>query len=273
MKNVMKLVKYDLLKTKSVLIFSFLGVVILEVAFVIGQLLDISFLSVSTGALLFIGIFASFIAVLIYSISIFNMDISKKQGYLPFLTPSSAYKIVGAKLITTLIITFALILLIIIYGSIDTYLIARDSEPGVSIGYLFKVIGDELDGSWGSVGIIALSYISAWFNNIVCIYLAMALSTTLLGEKKIRGLIRGLVAFGLWAGINILMSIISFLLTLIFKSDMFSADINNSAMSLAEIIDLSFNNSLIFATIFLNVVLGVIMYMITGWLAEKKLSL
>ncbi len=269
MKNVMKLVKYDLLKTKSVLIFSFLGVVILEVAFVIGQLLDISFLSVLTGVLLFIGIFASFIAVLIYSISIFNMDISKKQGYLPFLTPSSAYKIVGAKLITTLIITFALILLIIIYGSIDTYLIARDSEPGVSIGYLFKVIGDELDGSWGSVGIMALSYISAWFNNIVCIYLAMALSTTLLGEKKIRGL----VAFALWTGINILMSVISLLLTLLFKSDMFSADINRSAMSLGELMDLSFNNSLIFASIFLNVILGVVMYMITGWLAEKKLSL
>lgn len=269
MKNVMKLVKYDLLKSKSVMIFSFIGIVIIEAAFIIGQLLDISFLSTLSGVLLFILLFASFFAVLIYSIHIFNMDLSKKQGYLPFLTPTSAYKIVGAKLITTLIITVALIVLIILYGSLDTYLIARDSEPGISIGYIFKVIGEELDGSWGPIGMMALSYVSSWFNNIVCIYLAMALAATLLGESKLKGL----VSFGLWIGINAIMGGISLLLTFIFKSDMMSANLDTSTMTTGEILNFSFNNSLIVITIVLNVILGVIMYFVTGWLAEKKLSL
>ncbi|MBE6841317.1 MAG: hypothetical protein E7510_00610 [Ruminococcus sp.] len=268
MKLLAKHVKYDLLKYKNALLAVLIGSGVIEMAHIIAYLTEFKTLYVITVIILMIALFSAFFVLLIYSIGIFSIDLSKKQGYMPFSTPTTSRTLIGSKIITTLIVSAATIVLILLYGGIDSYLAAREAEPGLSLGYAVKTILDELDGSWGYIAVAVINLIAQWVCNILTIYLALALSAALLGESKLKGL----VSFGLWIGVNVVLSIISVIVTKIF-GNIINFNVDAYAETPAEIFSVAFGGSAAALAIGLNVVVAVGIYFLTCWITEKKLSL
>lgn len=98
-----KLIKYELRKQlfSKIILLVLLG--ILEIAFLIGLLTEKeNVLAVSIG-LYFLLASGTIFFVAIESIFTFSNDLKTKHSYMLFLTPNSTYKIIGAKVITTMI--------------------------------------------------------------------------------------------------------------------------------------------------------------------------
>ncbi|MDO5560882.1 MAG: hypothetical protein Q4F95_14975 [Oscillospiraceae bacterium] len=269
MNNMIKLVKYDIIKTKTVLLAVFMGLFVTEAAFIIGMITKLNLMIGVSSVILVLALTTSLIALVIYAIHIYNTDFSKKQGYMPFLTPTSPYAIIASKLITTLLVAFVATIIAICFFSIDMYLVTKDVKPELSLGYAIKVVLDSFDGKWGSVILCLINIVLEFLNNIIVIYLAITLTNSLLGESKLRGI----TAFGMWVAINVIMMLIAKVLSLATKSSIFSGSLNTSAGSVEDLVNLSFNNKLIILGIISNLVISVIIYSVTGWIADKKMSM
>ena len=107
----LKLIKYDFMKVRSlIVIFGIIGLAINALLFIFYKLkesFDVSFLNNTVGILVTFAILFLFslpVFILIVSIMLYSTDISKKKGYMTFLTPHSAYAIVGSKIILSFII-------------------------------------------------------------------------------------------------------------------------------------------------------------------------
>lgn len=222
-----------------------------------------------TSVVLLLALFTSMFLIVIYSIHIFNTDFSKKQGYMPFLTPTSPYAIVASKLITTVFIAFIAVIIAALFGALDMYLVTKDAQPGISVGYMFKVLLDKLDGNWGSILLLVIYFIVTFLNNIIVIYLAITLTNSLLGESKLRGI----TSIGMWVAINVIMSVITKILTKVSGSTMLSSSLDKRAQSFEDLISLHFDNGFIIINTLSFLVITAVMYMITGWLANRKLSM
>lgn len=78
MKLLAKHVKYDLLKYKNALLAVLIGSGVIEMAHIIAYLTEFKTLYVITVIILMIALFSAFFVLLIYSIGIFSIDLSKK---------------------------------------------------------------------------------------------------------------------------------------------------------------------------------------------------
>lgn len=101
-----KLMKYEFRKQlfSKILILILLGV--LEIMFLIGLFAESNnLLGWSIGLFSFVSVIAVMFVVF-ESILTFSNDLKTKQSYMLFLTPNSAYKIIGSKVLTSLIYVF-----------------------------------------------------------------------------------------------------------------------------------------------------------------------
>ncbi len=193
--------------------------------------------------------------IMINGISLYSRDLNQKTGYMVFMTPLSAYKIIGAKLLTTLIISSAFLAAFIGLGILDYNMLSNKFNIQ-SLDVLIKIISGRSDMSLSNLGMIAiwrviLLYIST-FTVILFAYFAMSLSATLLQNKKGKKLVAFLIFIGMFVGLTLIERIMP---TAIMASDF------------AEMFKKEWPSTL------LEVVCCIGAFWGTGYMLEKKISL
>lgn len=184
----------------------------------------------------------------IESLITFYRDLNTKQSYMLFLTPRSSFQILGAKVLENALSIFLAGLLFALLAAVDI------STALIHIGGLEELVNFvksalrhinitiSINGPQTLIGF--MSILTSWLMMIVTGYLAILLSATVLAGKKLSGLI----SFAIFVLLDWLFGI---LLNYLPKLE--------GTMYFVELIGAS-------------LVITVVMYLITGWIMERKLS-
>jgi len=245
----LKLMKYEFRKTmfSKMILVAITG--IFEIVYLIGvfakkeNLLAIGMMGLVFCAM--IGIFC----IGIESLSIFQKDLNTKQSYMLFLTPTNSYQVLGAKVIENGISIF-------LAGAFFAAVAAADITVGVLyiggvkqfldlLEQLMISIRVDINISAQDALIVFFAGLTSWLLTIVTADLAIVLSATVFAGKRFSGF----VSFVLFILFDI---VIGKLLDLLPSLD-------NTVMTYSMYICVAF-------------VITVIMYLITGWIMERKLS-
>lgn len=98
-----KLIKYELRKQLFSKLILLVLLALLEIGFLVGLLMEHeNVLAVSIGLYLLLA-FGTIFFVAFESVFTFSNDLKTKHSYMLFLTPNSTYKIIGAKVLTTMV--------------------------------------------------------------------------------------------------------------------------------------------------------------------------
>lgn len=260
-----KLLKYELIRSKNILCISLVTLLCIEVLFLFGFFFNNeSALGTATTLLVFAGI-GGFLAIIIYAVNRFYTDLKNKYGYMLFLTPRNAYQIVGSKVINSflvMMIGFALYVGVVV---LDISLAFNAAEESNMLVLMFESIFAEFD--W-SIWLVPLEYIIGWFNMILTIYFAIALTFTFLSNSKHKGWMAVLI----YLGLNIAISTVTSAIMTPVMSNLLNSMENMEVASYTEYMA-SGGLAYMAGAILLELVIAVVMYFATSLLLEKKLNL
>ncbi len=255
----LKLIKYEFIKAKTLLIVSAVALGVIEVLFLLGFFLENGTLFGWGVGLFFAMMFFGLVAILIFAIKIFVSELKNKSGYMLFMLPKNGYQIVGSKILTSLIV---LIIGFIVYVSLGIFNLNLVLERGGSdILYFIENLISVLD--W-SVLLFVFEYILEWFVMILTIYFAVTLTYTFLSNVKAKGFI----AFLVYMALNTLLSTA---ITAVLSGKLFGM-VNMELASYSQFMS-EIGWYMLGLGFFVNVIFGVLMYVGTSYLVEKKLSL
>ena len=268
--------KYEIKKSRFMMLI--VGIIIggLELAYLIGffgvttaqneKIQDIfSSIWIFSIVLLVIAACCSMLVGVLYSVLLYNSDIRKKSGYMLFLTPTPTWQWILAKILMGVLATAALVIAFAILGIADVMLFIPELDDTSFIGMIVIPLRDMIFDNVGSVSLFLLNLILQIVVMITTIYLAIAMSKTLLGNKKIGSF----VAFVFWIALEILQSAISSLFALL-SNGLFSISINMSENGLVYNLDTAIPYLL--AAMALNLVFAGVCYSVTTYLTDKKMS-
>ncbi len=268
--------KYEIKKSRFMMLI--VGIIIgcLEIAYLIGffgfkfaqneKLNDIftSIWALST-VLLIVAACCSMLAGALYSVLLYNSDIRKKSGYMLFLTPTPTWQWILAKILMGLLATAVLVVVFAVLGIADILLFIPELDDTSFIGQLLIPLRDMFFDNIGTMVLFLLNMILQIVVMITTIYLAISMSKTLLGNKKIGTF----VAFVFWIALEILQSAISSLFTLL-SNGLFSISIDMSENGLVYNLDTAV--PFLLAAMALNLVFAGVCYGVTTYLTDKKMS-
>lgn len=260
-----KLLKYELIRSKNVLLITLVTMLGIEALFLLGFFFDIeSLLGTSVTLLVFAGL-GGFLAFLIYAVSRFYTDLKNKHGYMLFLTPRNSYQIVGSKVINSFLVMLVGVVLYIGMVVLDISLAVEAAEDSNLLVLMFESLTGELD--W-SIWLVPLEYIIGWFNMILTIYFAITLTFTFFSDKKYKGWL----SFAVYLGLNMAISFVTNLvMTPVMNNLLYSLE-SMETYSYAEFMS---GGGLLYlgGAVLLELVIAVGMYLATSFLMEKKLNL
>lgn len=249
----LKLMKYEFKKQGFSKLVILCLVAIIEVVFLLGVVLDkqnwigtaAGILGMFTvGAMIFLG----FEAILTFS-----NDLKTKCSYMLFLTPTTTYSIVGAKVLAAAIQGVMAAGIFAVIFIIDGGIVVAKYE---SIAELKQIIVSffteflKLDIDMVTVFSVIASILTSWLSTITIAFFSITLSTTFLANNKLKGLI----SFAIFVGINI---VIYYLMDLV---------VGNQIDNLTDMTKYN-----LFASLF-SLVFIVITYIGTAWMLDKKVS-
>lgn len=268
--------KYEIKKSRFMMLI--VGIIIgcLEIAYLIGFFgfkfaqnekindIFISIWALST-VLLIVAACCSMLAGALYSVLLYNNDIRKKSGYMLFLTPTPTWQWILAKILMGLLATAVLVVVFAVLGIADILLFIPELDDTSFIGQLLIPLRDMFFDNIGTMVLFLLNMILQIVVMITTIYLAISMSKTLLGNKKIGTF----VAFVFWIALEILQSAISSLFTLL-SNGLFSISIDMSENGLVYNLDTAV--PFLLAAMALNLVFAGVCYGVTVHLTDKKMS-
>ena len=244
-----KLFKYEFRKSLfSKLIF--VGITgVMEIVYLIGLFRDLEDMMVIGMLGLFFTALAGISFIGIESILILYRDLTTKQSYMLFMTPNNSYKILGSKALEN---AFSVLLSGVFFGgmaALDFFLLGRKNIQIKDIldilTSMLKEVDPRLQISATALAALLLMILCSWVLQITTGYLAVVLACTFLSGKKGAAVI----SFVFYIAISMLTGWIS-----------------KKIPGPKEAIPL-----LIFeACIFLA--WSIVMYFITAWIMDKKLS-
>lgn len=262
--------KYEIKKSRFMMLI--VGIIIggLELAYLIGffgvttaqneKIQDIfSSIWIFSIVLLVIAACCSMLVGVLYSVLLYNSDIRKKSGYMLFLTPTPTWQWILAKILMGVLATAALVIVFAILGIADILLFIPELDDTSFIGQLLIPLRDMIFDNVGSVSLFLLNLILQIVVMITTIYLAIAMSKTLLGNKKIGSF----VAFVFWIALEILQSAISSLFALL-SNGLFSISIDMSENGLVYNLDTAI--PFLLAAMALNLIFAGVCYGVTTYL-------
>ena len=206
----LKMMKYEYRRGVFPLLVVITALAAAELLFLIGIFAEKDLLTGLGITFLVLGGWASFMFVLIYGVIIYSQDLKNKTGYMVFMTPISNYKIIGAKLLSILLTGATLVAFLGLLIVVD-YNLLKSHNGGVAG---VELVLDDILGtrglSIGSVianvaGFIVVALIQ-FYTMITIAYLAVSLSSTVLQNKKIKGV----VSFILFVALYVLVSYIAY---------------------------------------------------------------
>lgn len=268
--------KYEIKKSRFMMLI--VGIIIggLEIAYLIGffgfkfaqnEKLNDIFTSIwaPSTVLLIVAACCSMLAGALYSVLLYNSDIRKKSGYMLFLTPTPTWQWILAKILMGLLATAVLVVVFAVLGIADILLFIPELDDTSFIGQLLIPLRDMFFDNIGTMVLFLLNMILQIVVMITTIYLAISMSKTLLGNKKIGTF----VAFVFWIALEILQSAISSLFTLL-SNGLFSISIDMSENGLVYNLDTAV--PFLLAAMALNLVFAGVCYGVTVHLTDKKMS-
>lgn len=279
----LKLLKYEFVKIKTAVFIILGAATILELMNVIGAVLlkynsfeevggdyedyieTTSYLVYSFGMqiysfsviLLVIACFSAAVFVAIFALVTMNNDFCKKQGYNVFLTPNSSYAILGAKYITTFLIFAGYILICILLVMLDINIFSW-VEGDEFIEFFEDFIIPLLEETGINFVLMTVGIALQYSFNIILLGFTLILSQTLV---KTTGVLKVLLVFGVYTGIN---SLVSTVISI------------PSYFMMGNIDDENFNSllNIVYGTTSIGyAVFCVVLFFISAKLIENKLSL
>ena len=244
----LKLMKYELRKTAFSKLVLLVITAVAEIAFLIGVFwkkdnilaMGIIFLVMCTiFGVIYIGI---------ESVNVLHHDLNTKQSYMLFLTPHSSYEILGAKVLENGISILVTGIFFVLVAALD-FTVATAYIGGVK--EVMDMLKSFLDVSMRitvdpvQMMFVFFTALAGWIVYIVNADLAVILSATVLAGKKASGL----AAF-----------VIFLILSWLFGTGM---------DHLPELSDMDLQYALYIAA---ALVIAILVYLFSGWIMEKKLS-
>lgn len=188
----LKLMKYELRKQVFSKLVILAIVAILELVMGYGLIVDKTNTIVWALTAIFMVFFISMFYLYFESIITFSNDLKTKNSYMLFMTPNSSYKIVGAKIVTSVVQIFLyglcyLGIILIDIGIMSVrYHSVSETINFIKIG-LKKVF--DIDINLTYVFISVLSVLFAGIFVIVVAYLSITLTSTFFSNRKLKGLL------------------------------------------------------------------------------------
>ena len=244
----LKLMKYEFRKTAFSKLILLVITAVVEIAFLLGVFLEKDNLLAIGVALLSMCAVVGIFYIGLESVIVLHRDLNTKQSYMLFLTPKSSYQILGAKVLENGISIALTGVFFAALAAIDVT-VATLYIGGVK--ELMNLVRTFLEINWSfnlnpvEIALYFFGLLASWIVYIVNADLAVILSASVLAGKRGSGLVSFLIFV-----------ILSTLLGMVL----------DYIPSLASI-ELTF--VLYIAASF---ALAAMLYMISGWIMEKKLS-
>ncbi len=206
----LKMMKYEYRRGIFPLLVVITALAAAELLFLIGVFAEKD-ICVGLGLIfLIMGGYAAYLFVLIYGVIIYSQDLKNKTGYMVFMTPLSNFKIIGAKLLSILLTGATLVIFLGIIMVVDYNVIKSHNSNIAGMEIMLNGIlgtnGSSLGEIVANLAAFIVVVLIQFFTMITVAYLAVSLSSTVLQNKKIKGV----VSFVLFVVIYVLMSYIAF---------------------------------------------------------------
>lgn len=203
----LKLMKYEFRKqalSKGVILAL---VVLIELVFAFGMIFDHESFINGSVICLFITSMASFFYVSYEAIITFSKDLKEKCSYMLFLTPHSAYTIIGAKVVSAAIQVLLVGIAFFGVAAIDILALAAKYDSFAEIQrfilrFLSEIANSEIKSS--DIFIVLILILFSWISVITVAFFSISLSTTFLANKKYKGIL----SFAIFVALNLLFSYI-----------------------------------------------------------------
>lgn len=255
-----KMMKYEYRKGLFPMLIILAVFAMLEVLFLYGIFTKDETKTALGITLLIFSCVIAYVFVLVYGIVNYANDLKNKSGYLTFMAPISSYAIIGAKLLSVFLTGATFVGVIVFLGILD-YSIAAEV-------YHLESLVDMLSELFVSItGVQLKEVVFAIFSLILCFliqismvvtvaYFAISVSSTVLQNKKGKGLLTCILFFVLYGCIN------SAALTIVggVKADVIQSNLMDSlaVMWPVEVFYLA---------------VAVVAFLLSGLLLDKKISL
>ncbi len=226
----LKLLKYEFVKIKTAIYVVFGLVVVLELMNFLGAVMikfntfeDFSgdyedymrstrYLLYSFGQqmytfsilLLVIACFSAAAFVVIFSLVTMNNDFCKKQGYNVFLTPNSSVEILGSKYISTLLIFIGYVIICLVMVDLDIRIFCWVYGDDY-FNFFKEFIVPMFEETGINFPLMAISVILQYAFYIILAGFTLIMSQTVV---KVSGVLKILLIFGVYVGVNSLVSTI-----------------------------------------------------------------
>ena len=212
-----KMMKYEIIKNRAALYIIMAVMIITEVAFLITNYFKYDYVLYPIVIMLILGVFV-FVWLIINGVMMFNRDFKDKSGYLVYMTPQPAVKIISAKILSTFFMGLVFIVMYYLLGVLDLKLFIDSgsrmyghSEMYVVVEFLNSLLSFE---TFKSITRVLFSTLIQIFYVLAIGFLAVSLSNTVLrGGNK-------------WCGI---VSFIIFILVLLLASHLGAAILPSSS--------------------------------------------
>lgn len=207
----LKLMKYEWIREKKLLLLGFATLGLLEVLMIFCLYQQGNYLNLFYFIMVFLFPVA-FVFILIDGIQMISKDLNRKEGYMLFLTPSSGYQIVVSKLLVNFInLVLSQVIILTIYAV--NYELARgiflSGLPpiyDVLVEILDSIISVIIPYPWVALlGVLYILFI--WFEFSTTVYLSIILTKTILSQVKFKGLFSFIFFILLNIGIRIIQTL------------------------------------------------------------------
>ncbi|MGN0605998.1 MAG: hypothetical protein ACI4JM_05705 [Oscillospiraceae bacterium] len=258
----LNLIKHELIKSRQVILITAALFGLIELMYIISSMAGWGFIYIMTTVILSVIITSSAIIPIIYAAFLYDMDISHKHknGYMLFMTPNSAYKIIGAKMLASIIISIALLLFIFIIMAVNTKLSSFFTVPDGEDFNIFSMMSyDNLSFSYIFISCAAMIVQIA--NVTAIVYLAKMLGDTVFVNIKFRSALSFISGVGLY-----------FIQTLILYVLMIKTITKTDIAIIEEPIFSGMKSYMIIAMI-ISILFGIAEYYAASELCKRKLNM
>ena len=204
----LKLMKYEFRKQRTVLLALLIALVALELGFVLGHHFEKADVAGVCLALLTVLGFGTYAYLMVAGIVSYSRELTNRTGYLTFMTPVRPIGIVLSKLVSTLLMGIGATALFALAAYLDyaylfrTFNITEDALQQLNFG-VRMVLGNmsfDINQVWLFVACAVAVVLIQVMLAMCTAYLSITLSATLLQNNK--GFVRALISVLLFFAIN-----------------------------------------------------------------------
>ncbi len=222
-------------------------------------------------------IFGTLLTTFLYIVNSFRKELYEDRGYLTFTLPLTGNQILGAKLIVAFMWFVLLGVAIAIYNGI---MVLSFSPVKIKISELFSMLKN-MNIPYRELVVFGLTAIIGGVSTLILIYFSMALSRVTFRNKKIGGfwfviflVLSGIVTYGQVKVIQLLPYYLDLNTFKIASSHMLSYGFNITINNGGLIMNGDLGGTILnIAGFIYSIVIGVLMFLGTGYLIENKIDL